>query len=453
MRKVFALSMAAVLAAGSLSGCVMGGGSQTEAQTTAAQTEAQTESAGDAESAGETASEGAEAAGETELTGELSVMVNNAFTGLDDPAILRAAEAFEEAHPGVTISIEGLSGDELISKYTTSAMAGSGPDVVALDNAGWPIDLAAMGLLLPLDERIEASGNDYLQGPLDSGLYEGQYYSVPWYFNNTGLYYNKRILEEIGKTEPPKDMAEFEEDVKLATELGYAGVSTRLDGYAPFNIFFAFDNPVIDTSGERPVVTVNNESGKEAFNFWTGLHTKYHAFPEGMKDAADWATAYTTFVSDDCLFFICGDWGYANIQKNNPDMEFGLAPMPKGTVQAVCLGGYNMAINANTSNPDLAWASVEYLTSKECDYVLTEQGRIPGRTDVDYEPILEINPDYQVFIDEAEYTVPRPRVKNAKSVDDKMVDAFTKVFFDQMTAEQALNELEAELNDFINENY
>ena len=112
-----------------------------------------------------------------------------------------------------------------------------------------------------------------------------------------------------------------------------------------------------------------------------------------------------------------------------------------------------MAINANTSNPDLAWAFVEYLTSKECDYVLTEQGRIPGRTDVDYEPILEINPDYQVFIDEAEYTVPRPRVKNAKSVDDKMVDAFTKVFFDQMTAEQALNELEAELNDFINENY
>ena len=434
MRKAFAWSMAAVLAASALSGCVMGGGSQTQAETSA-QTEAQGE------------------ASETELTGELSVMVNNSFMGMDDPAILRATKAFEEAHPGVTISVEALSGEELISKYTTSAMAGSGPDVVALDNAGWPIDLAAMGLLMPLDDRIESSSNEYLQGPLESGMYEGTYYSVPWYFNNTGLYYNKRILNEIGKTEPPKDMAEFEEYVKLATELGYTGVSTRLDGYALYNIFFAYDNPVIDTTGEKPVVTVNNESGKEAFNFWTGLHTKYHAFPEGMKDASDWATAYTTFVSDDCLFFICGDWGYANIEKNNPDMEFGLAPMPKGTVQAVCLGGYNMGINANTANPDLAWAFLEYLTSQECDYVLTEQGRIPGRSDVDYEPILEINPEYQVFIDEAEYTVPRPRVKNAKSVDNKMVDAFTKVFFDQMSADQALSELEAELNDFINENY
>ncbi|MCD8221747.1 MAG: sugar ABC transporter substrate-binding protein [Clostridiales bacterium] len=437
MKRVLALSTAVILIAGSMAGCSGGSGTaatQAAAETQSAETEAQVAESGN-------------------LTGELAVMVNNAFTGMEDPAIMRAAKAFEEANPGVTITIEGLGSSDLISKYTTSAMAGSGPDVVALDNSGWPIDLAAMGLIIPLDEQIASSGNDYLQGPLESGLYEGQYYSVPWYFNNTGLYYNKRILSEIGKTEPPTNWEEFEEDIKLATELGYAGVSTRLDGYAIFNIFFENDNPVIDVSGDRPVVTVNEESGKEAFEFWTGLHTKYHAFPEGMKDASDWATAYTTFVSDDCLFFICGDWGYANIASGNPDMEFGLAPMIQGSVQAVCLGGYNLAINSNCTNPELAWAFVDYLTSKECDYVMSEQGRIPGRTDVDYEPILEINPDYQVFIDEAAYTVPRPRVKNAASVDVKMVDAFKKVFFDQMSAEQALNELETELNDFINENY
>lgn len=449
MKKILAWSMAVLMAAGSLTGC---GGSGQETATAAPQAE----SAAGGETSGETSGGGSgasAAAGDEALSGELTVMLNNAFTALEDPAVLKAADAFEELHPGVTITIEGLSGSELISKFTTSAMAGSGPDVVALDNSGWPIDLAAMGLILPLDERIEASENDYLQGPLESGMYEGNYYSVPWYFNNTGLYYNKRILEEIGKTEPPADWAEFEEDIKLATEKGYAGVSTRLDGYAVFNMFFAADNPVIDTTGEKPVVTVLEDSGKEAFNFWTGLHTKYHAFPEGMKDASDWATAYTTFVSDDCLFFICGDWAYTNIESGNPDMEFGLAPMPKGKVQAVCLGGYNLSINANTENEALAWAFIEYLTSAECDYVLTQQGRIPGRTDVDYEPILAINADYQVFIDEAEYTVPRPRVKNAASVDEKMVDAFKKVFFDQMTADQALEELDAELNDFINENY
>ena len=440
MKKVLAVSMAALMATVSLSGC---GASSSETKAAADTTAAAAESKTEETAAGEKA----------ELTGELAMMVNNAFTGMDDPAIMRAAKQFEEDHPGVTITIEGLSGKELVSKFTTSAMAGSGPDIVALDNAGWPIDLAAMGLIIPLDDQIKASENDYLQGPLESGLYEGSYYSVPWYFNNTGLYYNKRILEEIGKTEAPTTWDELEEDIKLATEKGYAGISTRLDGYAIFNAFMENDNPIIDTSGDTPVVTVNDESGKEAFNFWTGLHTKYKAFPEGMKDASDWATAYTTFVSDDCLFFVCGDWAYKNIATGNPDMEFGLAPMPKGKVNAVCLGGYNLTINENSANKDLAWAFVEYLTSKKCDYVLTEQGRIPGRTDVDYAPIIEMNPDYQVFIDEAAYTVPRPRVKNASSVDEMVCDAFKKVFFDQSTAEDALNELETELNDFIAENY
>lgn len=441
MKKVLAVSMAALMAAASLAGC--GGGSSTT-ETKAADTTA---------TAAESKVEETTAGEKQELIGALSLMVNNAFTGMDDPAIMRAAKQFESDHPGVTITIEGLSGKELVSKFTTSAMAGSGPDIVALDNAGWPIDLAAMGLIIPLDDQIKTTENDYLQGPLESGLYEGSYYSVPWYFNNTGLYYNKRILEEIGKTEAPTNWEELEEDIKLATEKGYAGISTRLDGYAIFNAFMENDNPIIDTSGDKPVVTVNNESGKEAFNFWTGLHTKYKAFPEGMKDASDWATAYTTFVSDDCLFFVCGDWAYKNIATGNPDMQFGLAPMPKGKVNAVCLGGYNLAINQNSANKDLAWAFLEYLTSKECDYVLTEQGRIPGRTDVDYAPIIEMNSDYQVFIDEASYTVPRPRVKNASSVDEMVCDAFKKVFFDQSSAEDALNELETELNDFIVENY
>lgn len=451
MRRWKALLAALVMVSGMLAGC-SGGAAQT--RTAAEQATAQATEKKEEETSAEAGTDQpGETAQESSLSGELYVVVNSTMTKTDDPAILRAAKVFEERYPGTKITIEGLSGNDILSKFTTSAMAGAGPDVVALDNAGWPIDLAAMGLLEPLDEQIKNSENQYLRGPLDSGLYEGSYYSVPWYYNNTGLYYNKRILGEIGKTQAPATWEELEADVKAATEKGYAGISTRPDGYAIFNIFFQNDNPVIDTTGERPVVTVNNESGKEAFAFWTGLHTKYHAFPEGMKDASDWAAAYNTFISDDCLFFVCGDWGYKNIETGNPNLDFGLAPMPKGKIQAVCLGGKNLAVNVNSAKKDLAWAFIEYLTSKECDYVLTEKVCIAGRSDADVTEVLKINPDYQVFVDEAEYTVPRPRVKNSASLDEKMADAFKKVLFDQMSSQEALNELEVELNEFIDENY
>ena len=173
MKKHLALAMATLTAVSALTGCV---GASAGKSAVAPETK-QEVAKSSAENGG---SESAEAS-DGSVPGEITVMVNSSFTGMDDPAIMRAAKAFEEQNPGTKVTIEGLAGQELISKFTTTAMAGSGPDVVALDNSGWPIDLAAMGLIMPLDDKIEASDNKYLQGPLESGLYEGNYYSVPWY--------------------------------------------------------------------------------------------------------------------------------------------------------------------------------------------------------------------------------------------------------------------------------
>ena len=95
MKKVIALSMATLMAVGSLTGCT------TTKLVRPAAANLSDSSASETENTSEAAN--------TELSGDISVMVNNAFTGLDDPAILKAAKAFEELHPGVTITIEGLA--------------------------------------------------------------------------------------------------------------------------------------------------------------------------------------------------------------------------------------------------------------------------------------------------------------------------------------------------------
>lgn len=390
--------------------------------------------------------------GEKKISGEITFLTVSEFTQSPEADLYKAAADFEKKYPGTKVTIQSLTGKEVVSKYTTAALAGGGPDVVALDNAGWPINMAAMGLLKPLTEEIKETGNPYLEGPLASGTYEGELYSVPWYYNNTGLYYNKRILTEIGYDHPPKDWPELEDCVKKATEKGYVGITTRLDGYHVFNAFMAQDNPVIDATGDMPVVTVNNESGKAAFNFYAGLESKYHAFPESMKEATSWAKAYIPFIQDKSLFLICGDWAYANVKKGNPDLSFGISQMPKGKIQAACLGGYNLCINKNTKNFDTAWAFISYLTSKECDYVLFGQGRVPARSDVDYTSVLKNNPDFQVFIDNGPITKPRPLVVNASKVDELVSNAFAKVLFGAQP-QDALDELEKDLNEFIKENY
>ena len=82
MKKVIALSMATLMAVGSLTGCSTSKPVETPAPSVSESSASETENTSEAAN--------------TELSGDISVMVNNAFTGLDDPAILKAAKAFEE---------------------------------------------------------------------------------------------------------------------------------------------------------------------------------------------------------------------------------------------------------------------------------------------------------------------------------------------------------------------
>jgi multiple sugar transport system substrate-binding protein len=352
---------------------------------------------------------------------------------------------------GTKVTINTVSVNDLLNVFTTAAMAGAGPDIVSLDSAGWVIDAAAMNTLAPLTKWLDPVKGEYLPGPINSGRYQGEYYALPWYYNNAALYYNKALLDKVG-AKVPGTWEELEDGIKKLTAAGYKGLSTRLDGYAIFAFFFQAGNPVINTTGPKPVVTVNNDSGKRAWNFLTSLHTKYNAFPEAYKEATDWEHAYAPFVGGNLGFFIVGDWGYNYFKTNGPNLNFAIAPLPKGSQTATVLGGYTLSINKNSKNPEAAWDYIRYITTKAQDDILLELGRAPARTNIDPAPLLARNPHYQTFLDQAVITTARPAVINASEVDRILIDAFKYVIFNRKTPQEALNDMEKELNTLIANN-
>ena len=137
-----------------------------------------------------------------------------------------------------------------------------------MDNSGHAIDLAAMGLLYSLEELTtdEELTAQYQEGPLDSGKFEGKYYSVPWNMDCTGLYYNKERLDELG-IDVPTTWKELSDAVDKVKEAGYGGIITYQSAYAFYSFFYQNECPVIDTSGDVPKVVIDNEEGKEAWNY------------------------------------------------------------------------------------------------------------------------------------------------------------------------------------------
>ena len=111
--------------------------------------------------------------------GELTLLMTNSWideSGASSEEFLKAIKQYEEENPGVKITLQGASQQDIKESFQTAALAGGGADIVVMDNSGHAIDLAAMGLLYPLEELTtdEELTAQYQEGPLNSGKFEGK---------------------------------------------------------------------------------------------------------------------------------------------------------------------------------------------------------------------------------------------------------------------------------------
>lgn len=237
--------------------------------------------------------------------GELTLLMLNNWideTEAKGKELAKVIKQYEEENPGVEITLQGASQQDIKESFQTAALAGGGADIVVMDNSGHAIDLAAMGLLYPLEDITTADEltAQYQEGPLNSGKFEGKYYSVPWYMDCTGLYYNKERLEELG-IDVPTTWEELSDAVDKAKEAGYGGIITYQSAYAFYSFFYQNECPVIDTSGDIPQVVIDNEEGKEAWNYICDLISK-GGLVESFKEATTWDKVYESFANGEETF-------------------------------------------------------------------------------------------------------------------------------------------------------
>ena len=360
---------------------------------------------------------------------------------------------YEEEHPGTKITLQGASQQDIKESFQTAALAGGGADIVIMDNSGHAIDLAAMGLLYPLSELAtpEDLVSQYQEGPLNSGKFQGEYYSVPWYMDCCGLYYNKERLDELGLS-VPTNWEELSDALEKVKEAGYGGIITYQSAYAFYSFFYQNECPVIDTSSETPSVVIDNEQGKEAWDYICGM-IENGGLVESFKEATTWDKVYESFANGEATFLLGGDWCASGVDGINPDLDYGITTMVEGKTQATVLGGWTWNINANSKNPELAYDLIQYINSEKGDPILAVQGKISARKDFDYAKALEGKERLKVFTDEFPYTCARPAVINEKAIDELITNAILEVDYGKATAEEALKSLTQKLNENIASNY
>ncbi len=310
--------------------------------------------------------------------------------------------AFEEANPDITIDLSVVSLGDMISRLPQAAAAGQAPDVFKMFTPQVP-QMAAAGAYTPLPEAA-TSVDDWLRPADTLAGPDGEQVAVPYEYRTCALYFNQKILDEIGAT-PPTTYDEVVEVATQAAAAGYTGFGTGFsdtDNSAIIATFFdCFMSQVgQDIWNEDGEVDYAGEKANEFGDFLADLRDANALGGSVVSDS--YSTVSDGLANGTVAMAVLGTERIVTYATANPDIKWSELPSASTGDQTGATLGWTMGIGAGSKNVEAAWKFIEYMTGAEAAAGLASGGEVPTRAS-SYEDPFFSTPDADTVNSIAEY--------------------------------------------------
>lgn len=287
-------------------------------------------------------------------------------TGFDLP--FKLSEEFTKQYPNVTWDISQDQFANLINSTPLVLASDSAPDLLRLPTM---VSFAKDGLLLNLDPYATAFGwNDWPVPQLNQNRIDadgvrgsGTLYAMGLNYSLTGIFYNKKLAAQIGMTEPPKTVAEFEDLLAKAKAAGLQPIMEWGSAKSGMGLAFPLQNlmaaygpvgPINDWIFQKKGATIDtptNLIAAQHLEQWI----KNGYFPKDIN-AIEYTDAAARFGKGEGVFTFNGDWQNAGYDKDLPGNVgfFLMPPAEAGGGYAAMSAPLTFGIAAKAKHPDCA---------------------------------------------------------------------------------------------------
>ncbi len=312
--------------------------------------------------------------------------------GHTDHPLENIREAFLKVYPNVTLDWQFM--DDYGTKYQTAMAAGSGAPDLFWAEADMVQKYGGLGVLLETTDIIEPVKNDFLAGKLSEAWVESQqgYYGMPGDLSVSSLYYNAKLLEELGISLPEGMM--YDDFLKVLGDIAAAGKNALLWPpeaapmpfalYSYFNAQYGGQGPV---TCDNSAVTINDEASVKAVQLIKNI------YDSGAMLEVDWLTPeyWDAINKDQLVLTIAPAWERGFWETNIAESQLGnwkTMPLPlaiEGGPNTGIWGGATLIAKADTPEPELAKRFMSFaFGSMEGAQAAADWGIIPP-----YIPFLE----------------------------------------------------------------
>ncbi|MET8361681.1 extracellular solute-binding protein [Micromonospora sp. NPDC005171] len=330
-----------------------------------------------------------DAAVKTELGTDPITLEMYAETGF--PLAKALADEFSKQHSNVTFNIREDQFTVIVENAPRVMASDNSPDIIRLPTM---VDLVKDDLLKNLDPYFTAYGWDKFPASQLMQLRVGEntrgtgsLYGMGLGYSVTGVFYNKKLASQIGMTQPPATVAEFEELLAKAKTGGVQPIMQFNKNTAGINFphqalqnQFGDPTQVADWIFQKPGATFDTPAALKA----TQTIQKWAQAGYFTKDAnaLDYAGMVGEFQKGNGLFMFNGDWESANLDKSMPgNVGFFLFPTESPGGKHVAMSAPNtFGVSAKAKNPDAAAYFLNWVhtNAKAREISVTVGGSSPG---------------------------------------------------------------------------
>ncbi|MDD7835179.1 ABC transporter substrate-binding protein [Paenarthrobacter sp. AB444] len=270
------------------------------------------------------------------------------------------AEAFTKANGKVTAKYTeiGATTDEARTQIVQRLEGKSTECDIFISDVIWTSEFASQGWLLDQTKLVEANKDRLIPSTVETTKYQDKYWASP-FFTNAGLIYYQK--DKVAK---PETWQQLYAEAAKAPGNGFVYQGKQYEGLTVnfLEMLYSAGGEVLDDQGN---VKIDSQETRDVLNFMT----------DGLKNgSAD--RAVLTYNEDPArLAYESGSFGY---QRNWPHVyrllnatplasSFAVAPLPawEGGKASGVLGGWNLAISANSTNQAGAVAFIDFATTPD----------------------------------------------------------------------------------------
>jgi raffinose/stachyose/melibiose transport system substrate-binding protein len=296
-------------------------------------------------------------------------------TGFDLP--FKLSDEFTKQYPNVTWNIKQDQFANLINETPLLLASDNPPDLTRLPTM---VSFVKDGLLKNLDDYAAAFGWDKWPVPqlnqnrvaADGTRGSGSLYAIGLNYSLTGIFYNKKLAAQIGMTQPPQTLDEFDALLAKAKAAGLLPIMQWGSAKSGMGLAFPLQalmaslgstQPINDWIFQKPGATIDTPSNLQAAQHLQQWITNGY-FPTDIN-AIEYTDAADRFTKGEAVFTFNGDWANAVYDSAMPgNIGFFLMPSAQaGGSPAAMSSPLTYGIAAKAKNADCAAFFLNWVAS------------------------------------------------------------------------------------------